>query len=444
MSIALKQKDNIAAGDPALEIAKLLSAGPGPLRIIGAREDSQGAKKWALGRNPETKNVEAEVRLSIGKVVICAYQNEVKTAVADMLFKSGTVYTDWGAFLHLPLESKLKFPELNPLRKEKTKCTGIVTVYHDKDKLQLKEFRVEANEKAANRHFYSLIFENSVQLAQITALPDKKWVDDVQIMSKALNFLCAVAKSDTEFPFKEFVARELEKHGMSVSTETAETLYANFVREKARKETIEKAYLGGQKLPGWEMTDPKQYDCMHFRLMVRAEQGNAFKIFHSEEDKTALYEVDPFDNPEVLQKMPYLSCSVVDEMHTAVFGPSGFVLGVPKENIRRASPCDLKTVIRKERKEDYRANLPSAQEILERTKTREFNEVVVAGTNELTGSKIEMIGVYLSTDPLTMKPRYPEQAARAECFVRQHKLPLIRLIEPFLMSEPIPAWAIDE
>jgi hypothetical protein len=205
--------------------------------------------------------------------------------------------------------------------------------------------------------------------------------------------------------------------------------------ELHRLERLETTYAKCAKLPGWETTDPRKHNPDNFRYFVQAESGAAFKIFESREGDFSEYLTNPTKDPEALSRRAYVHCSIVDQLHRATFGPWGFILDVPEENIRRAYSHDVQSVIKRKGSGDYARHLPPAQKILDRTNPREWNEIVVAGTNERTGSRVRIIGAFATIDPLQGNPPYPDLEAVAKKFAAAYDLPLVHLVEPILKEK---------
>lgn len=175
---------------------------------------------------------------------------------------------------------------------------------------------------------------------------------------------------------------------------------------------------------GWTpaaFSDPRLHDPTRFRYLVHAiDDVWAGLPPGALTDQIA-------EKPELLKQNAVISVSVVDENHQATFGPSGFILRVPEENIFAAFETDMfviNSVNKLERISHfddlfYRHGLKTPNEILVRSKENQFNEIVITGD---TGSAaVEVVGVFINKSFPMSRP----SQKRAEALIRTaHRLDL--------------------
>lgn len=203
------------------------------------------------------------------------------------------------------------------------------------------------------------------------------------------------------------------------------------IQVKEYEQRVNEQYPKIEKLPDWDLTDPRTHDPENFRYIIHAipdemQQmfGVARMIDASKSNVKLEKPADPFIDPEGFLKRSFISCSVIDQVHRGTWAGAGLILRVPKQNILKASPSDLGT-IPDARYTKREPNLPNAQKILEQTPQDSYNEVVITGTSE-EGIKIDYNGVFVIIGT-NGKPINPNLASKVEYFAKSRNLPIVNI-----------------
>jgi hypothetical protein len=144
--------------------------------------------------------------------------------------------------------------------------------------------------------------------------------------------------------------------------------------------------------------------------------------------------IDLTREPQRIADKPVISTSLISADKPTTWGPFGFILKVPCENIVAGGPEDLGTPLAS-RGEVLEASLTllhrfrglsSPREILSKTRPPIHNEIVVRGTSS-SGAKVEIAGLFLKTDSSGKPLLSAEQAVEFASLDKQLHVPVVRI-----------------
>ena len=384
------------------------------------------------GRDEELL-VKVEIKSTMSHMQVTIHDGSIIDEADGLLKENGVSFVDHGMFLHIitpwqPGKFKgLEFPEI----KMATQNFGpIKMIVGTTDALTTK------GEPIADFH---LLFD-LMPVVRVTVCPGKKWVNEVYLASATK----AKALCDTlDFPFREFVLRELETYEF----DSEDLNRIGKARSEIKAQQLSLGRRDADSSRDWEMDDPRKHDPKKFRYLVHSLSAHRWaQEFESPELKQERFEAysgNPLQQPGLFVKQTYISCSVIDQDHPTTWSGAGLILGVPAENIRSAFHHDTYTFVKSDGADDYDDNLPSAAKILSESNRDVWNEIVISGTKEKTGSAIRIVGGFCSKRPDTGELSASEMAERVEKFCAANDLPFITLRESENKRIPVPGWASD-
>ena len=175
------------------------------------------------------------------------------------------------------------------------------------------------------------------------------------------------------------------------------------------------------EIDAWNLSEPKGYDSKQFKFLIHGVLTDASRPAGSNLGK--FFSKSAFEDPKGFMERKRICATLIgiDEeaaIHEVrTFAPTGFILRVPRANITHASPENFAS---NGRYVSRKTRLMSPQEILQKTSGK-YNEILVEGTNRLSGEKSEIIGVFIKEDT-------PDSHKKeAVDFARVHKLPIVFL-----------------
>lgn len=187
-----------------------------------------------------------------------------------------------------------------------------------------------------------------------------------------------------------------------------------------REEKLRVEYVGKEKPPGWQTTDPKNHDPDNFRYIVHTiiNTKNDYVASLRGEPKVD-YSTRPWTDLDGFLARNMTSCTLVDELHRGTYVqdqvPHGFILEVPEENIVAIDPFDMgKPWDMQDKKEaektlwdgiQRKQNTPSAQAFFDEGVSGWYNEVVVDGIGP-QNRNIQISGIFMIVDPVLGIPQY--------------------------------------
>ncbi len=242
-----------------------------------------------------------------------------------------------------------------------------------------------------------------------------------------------VITTNPDIPYKEHLKRFFN---INEDDSSVKELEENYKNESARVKEVLEQYETIEKLPGWKTTDPNHHDPSNFRYFVHTVnpisitqqlQKAALREDEFNENDSNL-NIDVLEEPEKFVQRKFVSTSIIDQAHYALYANYGVILGVPEDNIIQADSETMVTVHSDQSK--YEKQESSAQKILENTHFKYYNEVVINGKNPKTGEQIQIIGGIIVTDPFTKKPINQEGALSIERFCSRENIPLVYISKP--------------
>lgn len=346
---------------------------------------------------------------------------DVKEKTAAMLSKEGIAFVDHNIFLGVVTDF---WPRVYAGCQFPSKISGrsdtMVKVADITDKLESKD----------NVAYYSVTF-SGIALACVVALPENKYVDYVNLVSERVRFMLAAATAGG-FAFSDFILKEAERLESAKEIER-QKLVQTYLEQAARLKRLKANYKKQSAENGWAMTDPKKHSPDRFRYIVYAiKYDGEMQPFESDDVEKKygkVYHTNPLSDPKLFLQREYISCSVIDQLHTATWDDGGLILDVPVENIRRALSSDLHTKVKADGKNDYARNLPDAAEVLRGSGLTIWNEVLISGVNEEKETKVKIAGGFVVDDVFTQKPQNEELGSAVSAFCEREKLPVVRLQE---------------
>ena len=293
---------------------------------------------------------------------------------------------------------------------------------------------------------FQVMFNNFIHIASVFACPDRKWVDDVYVETGYGTALMSKAICESiDFPFNRFILRELEGLGHDYDSADSRQLIERYKKGIMHNQSLLRK--NADKTPDWRMNNPVSHNENRFRYLVHSlSHGSWAKEFESNDTKQRYlegYSDDPLQQPDAFVKIPYISCSVIDQNHPTMWGGAGLILGVPVKNIRSAYVGDSHTFVRSNGIDDYDSNLPNAMEILRMTDKDMWNEVVISGVHERTGSSIKIVGGFVCRRPKDDGLSDEKLASRVMEFCGNRNLPVVTIMESESRKTPVPGWMTD-
>ncbi|MFZ9595116.1 MAG: hypothetical protein ACO3A2_03470 [Bdellovibrionia bacterium] len=151
------------------------------------------------------------------------------------------------------------------------------------------------------------------------------------------------------------------------------------------------------ELQAWTFTDPKSYQKGEdFTFLIHG----VFPDQYRPNDSTlgAFFPENVFKNPKAFIGRKRICTSLLTKQTNEklevvqTFAPTGVILKVPRENITYASHTNFAS---NGRYVSRRAELMEPKEVLKNTASDKYNEIIVEGTNRVTGTKSEIAGVFI-------------------------------------------------
>ncbi|MDE1762125.1 MAG: hypothetical protein KGH59_01960 [Candidatus Micrarchaeota archaeon] len=385
----------------------------------------------------ENQNMIVEVRQTkkekLELVVYKEPEDGFKVGLLASLRKREIDLIDSGMFMRLinvpgiDDMSGCSFPQLGVLR-----CDDGFNVHFEERHLKIssKASPTPIGQVGAEYRAYLFHFHEK-GIARVIADPNGRWLHNADVLTSNIDLLKVALIEFPDIPFGDFIRKE--NPDLIEGTWSAESLrmHSNYLREIERVAGINSAYIGTKSIGGWKTTNPKMHRHTNFRYIVHAIlEGGELHQFEGDEKDFPEYLSDPFKSPSDFMRRKYISCSVVDQAHTATFADGGFILDVPEQNIRRASPTDLHATVRKDGTEDYESKLPNAYEVLGESHRAMWNEVLISGTSERDGSQIRITGGFVVMDPLKMEVVSDAISRKVRGFCASHSLPVVEISAP--------------
>jgi hypothetical protein len=402
-------------------------------------KEYNGDHKLCIGKD-DNLQMKLEVRKTKFHLQIAIYDERIIDRTVDLLKKDNVHFVDHGAFLHV----------ITPWQPGKFKglaCPKIRVAIQNFGPVKIMVGTTDAmTTKGEPVVVFPVMFNNFTHVASVLACPELGWVDEVRIAPGYSNALMSKAVCESlTFPFNNFIMRQLESLNHDYGSADAVNLTNQFKQSVERKQSLLRK--SENKIPDWRMTDPGFHNICEFRYIVHSlSNGSWAKEFESKEMKLKYlsgYSDDPLQQPESFAKLPYISCTVIDQNHPTTWSSAGLILDVPVKNIRSAFAGDSHTFVRSNGSWDYDSNLPDASEILGRTDRNMWNEVVVSGVRDLTGTTIKIIGGFVSKSPKDGSIMFPVMASRVAEFCEKRGLPVVTIIESENRMMPVPGGMVD-
>jgi DNA-binding XRE family transcriptional regulator len=211
----------------------------------------------------------------------------------------------------------------------------------------------------------------------------------------------------------------------------------------ARNSLITKENGARLTLNSWDQatTDPSQHNSKSFRYIVHAVQDptlrllrdvhmNIFKIQGTKVDPGR--SIDLIKEPSRIYEKPVISASFIDQDHRGTWGPAGFILKVPSQNIISTNAHDIGSPI-DEGWDWVREKLASRwlinpQELLKQSSYTLYNELEVAGTYpDDESKKVEIIGVFVKINSQGKPFGSLEWVSKVQSVAYRLGLPIVRI-----------------
>jgi hypothetical protein len=418
-------------------LASVLSKGLGMTVREATYPEFIGNRKFLYLPDPETKKDGCKVIVRKTHFYIDLEVHEtIRDKVIDVLGRNGLEFIDAGMFLQIvtPWQqgyfNGLSFPDISP---------GV----HNYGRIKIiNTAGRQSSETKGMPTFQYQIMDGFTSLGSVEVPVGRPWAANVSTSFDNIPLVLAMRNKGITFPFQDFLIRDIETRYPHALQEEL-TQYKIKIQEKYLKKGFLRKSTGD-----WTTTDPSSHHHERFRYLVHGiSDGGRYVNFESADANRkygSMYTESTLSSPKSFLKRPYISCSVIDQEHRTPWLYAGLILSVPRENIRMAYPADICAFVKEDGSQDYDSALPDAEEILQRTDPKSWNEVVISAQNEKTGSKIEIAGGFVCVNPKGKKPSDPYTSKSVKEFCMRRKLPVVELVDDEHRRYPVPGWAAEE